>query len=272
MPEGNMVVMLTDISLSPNQTASRRVYTFNATMHEIEDGYSLDTLATLGIINVPNEKIDEKGSSEGDSDIQITSVSTIGQSCEVTSGAGTSVGVVTSTSGENIVGNGTKDIRFDTLNLLDRIKFINYEGGSTDGQVYQPDDTSLILTDVKIEFENLPRWYSFIPDKENPLKTNIELVTEEIKDENGSVKENIPYALGYKLTLTPLDADSIDIFVDERGFYQVPSNLKIANITLYDGAVASLDYKMQYNLEFNSSLIPSAVDLTNKVIGQISGW
>ena len=55
MPEGNMAVMLTDISLTPNQTVSRRIYSFSATMYEIEDGYSIETLNSLGIISVVNE-------------------------------------------------------------------------------------------------------------------------------------------------------------------------------------------------------------------------
>ena len=81
MPEGNMSVMLTDISLTPNQTVSRRLYTFNATMYEIEDGHSLDTLSSLGIVSIPNDKVNKISSSDGGSedDSQIASISTIGQ-------------------------------------------------------------------------------------------------------------------------------------------------------------------------------------------------
>ena len=80
MPEGNMSVMLTDISLTPNQTVSRKLYTFSATMYEIEDGHSLDTLSSLGIITIPNDKVNKSsGSDEGDIDPQLISVSTVGQ-------------------------------------------------------------------------------------------------------------------------------------------------------------------------------------------------
>ena len=39
MPEGNMTVMLTDISLTPEPIIGRRLYNFSATMYEIENGY-----------------------------------------------------------------------------------------------------------------------------------------------------------------------------------------------------------------------------------------
>ena len=46
-----MVVMLTDVTLTPNSTVGRRLWNFSATVYEIEDASSLDTLDTLGIYN-----------------------------------------------------------------------------------------------------------------------------------------------------------------------------------------------------------------------------
>lgn len=51
MTEGNMCVMITDVSLTPNATLGRRIWDFSATLYEVEDGYSLDKLYQLGIID-----------------------------------------------------------------------------------------------------------------------------------------------------------------------------------------------------------------------------
>jgi hypothetical protein len=55
MTEGNMVVMLMDIQLTPNSQLGRRIYNFSATVYEVAEGYSLDTLKDLGIINIQDD-------------------------------------------------------------------------------------------------------------------------------------------------------------------------------------------------------------------------
>ena len=54
MPEGNIAVMLTDINLTPDSQLGRMLYNFSATMYEIADGYNLEDLNNLGIIDIPN--------------------------------------------------------------------------------------------------------------------------------------------------------------------------------------------------------------------------
>jgi len=53
MPEGNIAVMLTDINLTPENQLDRMLYDFSATMYEIADGYNLEDLNDLGIIDIP---------------------------------------------------------------------------------------------------------------------------------------------------------------------------------------------------------------------------
>ena len=53
MPEGNIAVMLTDINLTPENQLGRMLYNFSATMYEIADGYNLEDLNNLGIIDIP---------------------------------------------------------------------------------------------------------------------------------------------------------------------------------------------------------------------------
>jgi hypothetical protein len=49
MTEGNLIVILDSITLSPNDTLGRRLYSFNATMYEVAD-HDLDTMESLDII------------------------------------------------------------------------------------------------------------------------------------------------------------------------------------------------------------------------------
>ena len=58
MTEGNMIVILTDVSLTPNGQLGRRLYNLTCTAYEVGDGYSLDDLAALGIIDAPDEYTD----------------------------------------------------------------------------------------------------------------------------------------------------------------------------------------------------------------------
>jgi hypothetical protein len=55
MTEGNMVVMLMNIQLTPNAQLGRRTYNFSATVYEVADGYSLEILKDLDIIEIQND-------------------------------------------------------------------------------------------------------------------------------------------------------------------------------------------------------------------------
>lgn len=56
MTEGNIIVMLDGISMTPDVTLGRRLYDFSATMYEIGDGKSLESLSSLGLFNVEDER------------------------------------------------------------------------------------------------------------------------------------------------------------------------------------------------------------------------
>ena len=49
-PEGNMIVILDGINLSPEKTIGRLVYNFSATMYEIADAHNYSNLISFGII------------------------------------------------------------------------------------------------------------------------------------------------------------------------------------------------------------------------------
>ncbi len=60
MAEGNMAVMLMDVSLNPKMN-DRRIWSFSATVYEIAEGTSISKLDSLGIYEIPN--VDEDGGS-----------------------------------------------------------------------------------------------------------------------------------------------------------------------------------------------------------------
>ena len=56
MTEGNMVVILDSVTMTPDTVLGRRLYDFNATMYEIGDGKSLESIASFGLFNVVDER------------------------------------------------------------------------------------------------------------------------------------------------------------------------------------------------------------------------
>lgn len=55
--EGNIIVALSNISFTPNQTLGRRLYSFSATAYEVAD-YNLDNIHKLNIIPAQQDNID----------------------------------------------------------------------------------------------------------------------------------------------------------------------------------------------------------------------
>jgi len=254
MTEGNLVVMLTDIALTPNTQVGRRTYNISMTAYEVGDGYSLDVLSSLGIINVPNEYNDyiNAGMSpdqkdEDDSDDGTIEEILISQIYQKTA------------TNSNLIsdGDGTKLINKPDLNSYTLDNYYNglyYRGANSN---YRVVDGSYRLKDLKIQFTSSPQWYDIISEN---------LMT------SSSDKDNLVY--GYKLGLKVYDGDKNPtriIFVEEKGYYQVPSNLIIEDVILYDNAVATLDFKLTYKREYDESSVPTEAEIAQKIVGQLSG-
>jgi hypothetical protein len=56
MTEGNMIVMLDGISMTPDIVLGRRLYDFSATMYEIGDGKDLDSIISFGLYQVHDDR------------------------------------------------------------------------------------------------------------------------------------------------------------------------------------------------------------------------
>lgn len=121
---------------------------------------------------------------------------------------------------------------------------------------------------IKVNFENnnISNIYMYSTDAKEGTIKNLE-----------SIAEKMNYDLGYKLKLTlssPYDSSAQlerIIFVNRNGYYQVPSNIIVKEITLYDGAIATLDYFIEYELEYKDQEEANSYEVVENVVGQISG-
>lgn len=371
MTEGNMIVMIDSISLTPNQQLGRRIWNFSCTVYEVGDGNSLDELDSLGIFTVPNEYgavFDDDYAVNIDTD---TTENFIGQTTSVTANLGNSTTLIHPPTSPGVGDRGNIIITNDDGVAISDIKTLTigenianlYQGFYSN---YKFDESTIRLTDVKIQFESLPQWYdldsmspkssdgkrSALPgglyftvetdnetveaygyydyaDKEFKVSQEIDnkgtlwtgTVTEFLNewedrmadsgiggnnllkltlddgkgtpittDDIVTIGDNIidaivyaskniknNYALGYKLKLTMISPHEPNlrlnrtIFVNEKGYYQVPSNMAVTEITLYDGATATVDYIAEYNVTYDDVTEPNTYEAVESIVGQVSG-
>lgn len=263
MPEGNITVMLTDISLTPEQTIGRRLYNFSATMYEIEDGYSLEILQSLGIVNILNEKEEDSAEGGGGAPTEIITKNTIGQMCsqELKSRDGDAGAVIINNSLRAHMDDGAcglKGFDYNHTNIGDLYNYIFYDADSSLGKKYAVIPGSIVLTDLQIQFESKPTWWKFDGSDITPI--------------NNADDSKATVALGYKIKLTLADSEkTVVVFVNEKGFYQTPSNLKIVDLIVYGNPIATLNYKIEYQLTYNTSILPSTTRSSGKIVGQLFG-
>lgn len=250
MTEGTLVVMVTDISLTPNSTLSRRLYDFSATMYEIADGSSLDTLDELGIFN--RKLIGTAQTTDGDDDDTKTyvSISIPGQLYRVLPPKNVS-GI--SDQGEVVSG------------------LINSELQKKYGGVYsQKTYNNLYISDVKIQFLSNPSLY--LLDNEN-----VTYITQSEMDRiqnlsNPTEKANLiqKVRLGYRFEIeTDGESDSAVFFVGEKGYYQIPNNIIVRKLRFTNpNDLVSLDYVTHYNQTDDSSSQVISTSIEKVVIGQ----
>lgn len=165
MTEGNLIVMLDSISLTPNAQLGRRIWNFSCTVYEVEDGYSLTALDSLGIYHINNDYevyIEGSTDSEYSVDIDTTQVKRqIGQRLSVISSNSNPTTIVSLTDGSsrpkiNIINNeGTQDTMI-VPTIAEELG--NYYQGIV--QNYDFDPSTIKLRDLKVQFESLPQWYN----------------------------------------------------------------------------------------------------------------
>lgn len=238
MSEGIMAVMITDISLTPNTTLGRRVWDFTATVYEIADGTSLATLDSLGIINIPKLEEVTGGGGSIDPEPEYVEVIKAGQIYQESM-----------PDKNNII---------STI-ISPRLKE-RYGGVLSDKD---PDDC--YLKDVKIFFQNKPNL--FIQTPEGLLEV------EDPGGNNWSDEQRSRMQLGYSFNVkTSKSEGASTIFVNSKGYYQLPNVLDITDISFpHIGEVVTVEYVLIYKEKNNEKIIVSGSSIDKTIVGQEQG-
>ena len=241
--EGLMVVMLTDINLTPNKTLSRRLYDFSATVYEIQDGNSLELLDSLGIYDV-HYKDENKQTSGGDEPIapEYVEVQKLGQ-------------LYSETVSDMV--SGRTDIVANTImaRLIQR-----YSGVQSD-----KDPAEGYLKNVKIWFESKPHMF---------IQTagGLQLVTD-ISQYSEDERKRIQ--LGYSFEVNnqgTAPTDTLVFFVGEMGYYQIPDSIDVTSLFFpQSDDIVTVEYLLDYKEKNSSGSVIAGTSVQRTLVGQEQG-
>lgn len=244
MPEGNMIVMVADVNLTPNQQIGRMLYNFTATLYEVGDGYSLTALDEAGVIDVPNP--DDAFSLAGNA------TSNIGDYLGVKAGTTTRIGQVLL----------KKDEELSTIIA----NSVNDTNAGVRGS-YVLDTNSIVFSNVQVQFTSEPRWWC-------ETEAGLQLYF----DENGDkITGNVdPTLFGYVMLKDDVSLDpgvkaisNSEIFVNERGRY-VFNGSDVKTLKLKSGeALVSFIVTYEQGVKVGMGADYSSVE--EVVIGQYPG-
>lgn len=241
--EGLMAVMLTDISLTPNKTLSRRLYDFSATVYEIQDGNSLEILDSLGIYTPHTPESNETGGSGGGGEEPPTpeyvTVQKPGQLYSET--------VSSMVSGRTNIVTNTIMTR-----LQERYGGVQSDKNPSEGY----------LTNVKIWFHSQP--HMFIQ-----TASGLQLVTD-ISQYSAADRNRIQ--LGYSFEVNnqgTAPQDTLVFFVNEHGYYQIPDSIDVTSLFFpQTDDVVTVEYVLTYKEKNNTSSIISGTSIEKTLVGQ----
>lgn len=242
--EGLMVVMLTDISLTPNKTLSRRLYDFSATVYEVQDGNSLSTLDSLGIYDV-HTKIDNQSSSGGGGDEPEPEYVVVEKP-----------GQLYSEQISNMV-SGRVDI---VANAIMRRLQERYGGVQSD-----KNPSEGYLTNVKIHFESKPHMF---------IQTGggLQLVTDITQY---STEDRQRIQLGYSFEVNnqgTAPSDTMVFFVNQMGYYQIPDTIDVTSLFFpQTDDIVTVEYIVTYKEKNSSGSVISGTSIQRTLVGQEQG-
>ena len=242
MTEGLMVIMLTDINLTPNKTLSRRLYDFTATVYEIADGNSLDNLNTLGIYNVITPESIAAGGEGPDPMPEYVTVEKPGQ--------------IYNEQISSIV-SGKVDIIANVISNRLQQKY----GGILDSKLPQ----DVYIKNVKIQFFNKP--HIFLQNS-----NGIYLVD---NPNTYSEADRERMSLGYTFEVNNQSenpSSSSIFFVNERGYYQIPDSIDVTSLFFPQmDDVVLLEYIVCYKEMNNAASVISTATVEKTLVGQYRG-
>ena len=231
MPEGNMIVMITDINLTPNQNIGRLLYNFTATMYEIGDGYSLEKLDEAGIITVPDVNSQDLSDPNKILRRKVTSLRQI----EFIDGSCDSSKYV-----------------YDAFDGFTNMINSEYSGASNGKQIYEG---TLNLSNIKIEFTSRPQWLDESGKAIKIINTQV---------------QGTPAYYGYSIKISS-DSGAAPLFIGSNGIYIIPKELDLNTLQIMNGDSALITAIVSYEEDAISEKIPSLFYKEDTLIGQHSG-
>lgn len=250
MPEGSMVVMLTDINLTPMQGRARQGWDFTATVYEIAEADSLELLDSLGIYETTKlPEATQGGGGSVDPEPEFVQVVKVGQIYQHT--------VVEKT-----------DIRNMILQDLQK----KYGKRDTDEELW---DSSNVLADKKPDELYLKNVKIFFHNKPNLYWTNSSGGITWIYENkyNPATDSGKQISLGYSFNMvTSASEGETTIFVNDRGYYQIPNDLDVKSLSFNKpGDIVTVEYTMVYKEKNNISNTIAGNTVSRTVIGQYEG-
>nr|DAN84876.1 MAG TPA: hypothetical protein [Caudoviricetes sp.] len=243
MTEGLMVVMITDISITPEASLSRRLWNFSATVYEIADGNSLDILDSLGIYNV--EKVKQKyvtdGSDSGGDEPEPYLIERVSQIYKKE--------INSKLEHKGILSNY----------IADYLTKQEYTGIKSNNQ-----PQSFRMKNIKIYFHSKPHKYV-------QTATGLLLVDSASAFSNLSNEDKKKIQMGYQIGIQ-VKREWIYIFVNSKGYYQIPDNINVQDISIENaGDVVTIDYILVYQEAPNQNATVSGSSIARTIVGQESG-
>lgn len=240
MTEGTMVVMVTDVSLTPNSTLSRRLWNFSATFYEIADGHSLETLDSLGIYTVitPETVIEDSdgGNNKPDSDLPTFSIPGQLYNYKWVSNGTNLVSTILSNLNTRY-----KGARQNKVGILPKITAVKLHFTSEPKLFYQYGDSFLLVEEVKED--GAVKYLKTSSTGRLPDSTKM-FGDEESSGYTGLMR-------GYRFTASEADIQNPDdgslFFVNASGYYQIPSFISLQSLFLKDeGTEVTVEYVVTY--------------------------
>lgn len=266
MTEGLIPVMLTDINLTPKAQLGRRLYDFTATMYEIADGHSLATLESLGIIDIPH--ISEIQGSIGDTpgspnqpSGDYRTVTSIGQVWEISP---SHTNNILTSSGSDTVPDGA---------IYDSIMRKYSMGGIYSNR--QVMSGSIYIKNVQIYFHSEPHMFAIDGN-------NVTVVSNMTTSSAQEQYKNKQIQLGYTFQLQTSDSTGWKtIFVNERGYYQIPEHLNVTGLAFNQTTSnvpagvqpdrVTINYIVVYNEQASQGTLVTGQSIDRTLVGQYQG-
>lgn len=235
-----MAVMLTDISLSPNDNLSRRVWQVTATVYEIAEGTSLNTLDELGIYEIENVQDIDSGMIDPTDPEEYIVVSKPGQLYQF------NVPLEKNDVASNVI---LADITAKYAGVL---------------QDKRPDE--IYLKNVKLFFQNEPHPFIY--------RNNAGwLLAENLSWSQLSDMEKASLQLGYTFEIRSTESEGYSqFFVNDRGYYQIPDYIDVKEISFpQNNDVVTMEYIVVYKEKNKNSSIVSGTTVEKTLVGQEMG-